>query len=117
MMSVSSTMRVRLRRASWPLRRLLRDRWDQLRAPWPIVGECHSFYRPEHLCEQCQPTHVHRWKAWPKAPARVASAGGVPVRCVKCGARKCDFEDCDSRRHDHVHVAGLAFPHIKEPQA
>jgi hypothetical protein len=98
------------------LRRQLRRWWDAQRAPWPLDGECHSDYRPEHSCEQCQPTHVHRWKAWPKAPRWIAGGPGIPVRCTICAARKCDFDNCDSRRHDHIHTHGLALPHIREPK-
>lgn len=105
-----------LRHKTWPLRRALRDWWTQVKAPWPIVGECFQTHVHGHACEQCEPTHVHVWAAWPKAPGRVAGGYGVPVRCVHCGARKCDFDNCDSRRHDHVHVEGLALPHIREPK-
>jgi hypothetical protein len=92
-----------------PLRRVQRF-IDRLKAPWPLVGECFSAHRADHACEQCHPTHVHKWKAWPNAPRWVTSGPGVPIRCARCGARKCDFDDCNERRHDHKHIAGAAFP-------
>jgi hypothetical protein len=95
-------------------RLLLRGRrwWFRFRCPWPLVGECNSSHFAEHACEQCEPTHAHRWKAWPKAPEWWKSGPGVPVRCRSCGARKCDSEDCRERRHDHTHIEGMAFPVI-----
>jgi hypothetical protein len=108
------SLRAWYRRKTWLLRLWLRTRWDQLRAPWPIVGECHSRYVEGHYCEQCAPRHKHEWAAWPEAPSRVASGGGIPVRCVHCGGRKCDFDDCNELRHDHTHQDGMALPIIVE---
>lgn len=111
-------VRAWVRRKTWRRRLQLVRWWAQVRAPWPIVGECFSQFKEGHSCEQCEPTHVHVWKAWPKAPIGLIhiSSPGIPVRCTICGARKCDFDNCDSRRHDHVHVEGLALPHIREPK-
>lgn len=57
-------------------------RWDRLRAPWPIVGECHGHriragagIEAMNLCAQCDGGHIHQWRAWPKAPQWV----GVPA--------------------------------------
>ena len=112
----TSSLRVWLRRKTWRSRVALREWWMRQRAPWPIVGECHKDYIPDHSCEQCQPTHVHVWKAWAERPDWHWGPYGVPVRCTVCGARKCDVANCDSRRHDHIHTHGLALPHIKEPK-
>lgn len=92
-----------MNRTLFRLRVRLARRWDRLRAPWPIVGECHSDHIAEHVCEQCQPTHAHEWRAWSKAPRWVAGGPGVPIRCRRCGARKCDAPLCHRRRHDHTH--------------
>jgi ribosomal protein L32 len=91
------------------VRRIVRW-WQRIRAPWPIVGECHSYWRTHHVCQQCHPTHQHRFVAWKSAPSWVAVGPGVPVRCRECGARKCDNADCDLVRHTHVHdVAGRSL--------
>ena len=95
------------RRLRWRLRRW----WDRRRAPWPIVGECHGHLvslaaaigEPPPRCAQCREDHEHRWAAWEDAPAWVSSGPGVPVRCQECGARKCDRDGCDQRRHWHKH--------------
>lgn len=90
--------------------RKLRRWWDRVRAPWPIISECHSGYVAGHRCEQCHPTHRHKWKAWSKAPRWVKSGPGVPVRCRVCGGRKCDYSDCSLMRHTHTHDSVRAIP-------
>lgn len=96
------------------LRANLSRRWDRFRAPWPIVGECHGhlirltdtpWLTPEDRvkCLQCDGGHAHEWKPWPDAPRWVTSSNGTPIRCRKCGARKCDHGECSQRRHGHTH--------------
>jgi hypothetical protein len=91
------------RRRRWQARRT----WDRIRAPWPIVGECHRRFEPGHSCPQHDP-HQHDWVAWLDAPAWVTSGPGTPVRCRLCGGRKCDMDPCTRLRHDghgHAHEA------------
>lgn len=86
----------------WRLRRWLHERWVALRAPWPIVPECHSWHRPGHSCPQCDGSHEHRWAAWTIPTAdnyRLAFTRGQAVRCRRCGARKCDVDGCVLMRH------------------
>lgn len=67
-------------------------------APWPVVNECHGSQLPHHECPQCAWVHQHVWVAWPSS----GDPSGVPVRCSKCGGRKCDREMCGlQRHHDH----------------
>lgn len=70
--------------------------------PWPNVRECQANPRAAegHECPQCSWIHVHDWVAWTN-PDRRQEGRGTPVRCSKCGARKCDREDCALRRHHH----------------
>ena len=75
----------------WKLRKWLRETWKGLRAPWPIVNECHSWHRDGHSCPQCDGSHVHRWVAWDGLPGA--------VRCRRCGGRKCDMDECRLIRH------------------
>lgn len=68
-------------------------------APWPDVSECHSSRISDHECPQCAWEHEHDWVAW----NRVGNRADVPIRCSKCGGRKCDRDDCAQRRHTHTH--------------
>lgn len=74
-------------------------------APWPVVGECFSSAVEAHECPQCAWEHEHKWVAWtnPRGPEWPPNA--VPIRCAKCGGRKCDQDDCPERRHSHTHHA------------
>lgn len=99
-----------IRRIRWSIRRS----WDRLRAPWPIVDECHGHLLSLNAsvaemlnppkCPQCRGGHVHDWRAWPKAPGWVTAGAGVPIRCRICGTRKCDRIGCQQRRHHHTHA-------------
>lgn len=80
---------VRIGRSSWTL---YREREGQ---PWPEVPECFGQRHPHHLCPQHDPTHGHTWQAG--KPFR--PGGMIPVRCVVCGARKCDRPRCIRIRH------------------
>lgn len=64
--------------------------------PWPDVPECHRDYEPGHTCPQHDPTHEHTWQAG-KPDKWMGSM--IPVRCVVCGARKCDRSRCIRIRH------------------
>ncbi len=100
------------RRLRWRLRRW----WDRRRAPWPIVNECRGhlvslnatfeeIFSGRYKCPQCAGKHEHDWRSWPKAPVWVTAGSGVPVRCRICGARKCDLDGCQERRHNgHRHA-------------
>lgn len=73
--------------------------------PWPAVDECHSSNIPDHECPQCAWTHIHTWVAWTYPGPGLEP--GVPIRCTKCGGRKCDQETCALQRHhdgDHEPV-------------
>lgn len=104
-------MKLRLKRTLWGFRYKLQRWWDTRRAPWPIVGECHKSHVEGHYCEQCAPRHGHEWAPWPNPPKWVAYYG-TPIRCIHCGARKCDMDGCNERRHDHTHKDGMALPII-----
>lgn len=72
--------------------------------PWPVVSECHvGPLAPDaatHTCQQCDGSHEHEWLSWRRAPDNVVGLGkSVPVRCRRCGARKCDMNACWLRRH------------------
>lgn len=62
--------------------------------PWPDVPEC--FEPAGHVCPQHDPRHEHTWQAGRPLPYEGAR---VPVRCVVCGARKCDRRRCIRIRH------------------
>lgn len=72
-------------------------------APWPVVDECQASHREDHECPQCAWQHEHDWVAWPNQ----ADLNGIPIRCSKCGGRKCDHDECALRRHTHTHDAGV----------
>lgn len=75
-------------------------------APWPVVDECFSSHRPGHECPQCAWGHEHDWVAW-DSEAAPGNRRETPIRCSKCGGRKCDLDLCAGRRHDgHYHQAG-----------
>lgn len=88
------------------LRSLLAPRpwteWDGSTAPWPEVFECHSKHVDGHECPQCAWEHEHVWVAWTK-PNAIGGGPGIPIRCIKCGGRKCDAADCALQRHTHTH--------------
>lgn len=73
--------------------------------PWPEVGECHSGHVEGHECPQCAWEHEHDWVAWTHPDA---IEYGVPIRCSKCGGRKCDRDDCAEQRHTHTHAGGAS---------
>ena len=85
------SLTVRFGHRSWTLHR---ERKGQ---PWPEVPECHRTYEPGHVCPQHDPTHEHTWQAG--KPFR--PGGMIPVRCIVCGARKCDRTRCIRIRHHH----------------
>lgn len=80
-----------------------RERSGNLSAPWPIVPECHSGNDDTHECPQCSWDHEHDWVMWvdPGGPSWPPNA--KPIRCSKCGGRKCDLKACDKQRHTHDH--------------
>lgn len=82
------SLTVRIGRCSWSFQR---ERDGQ---PWPEVPECHRDYEPGHTCPQHDPTHEHTWAA-----GKSEHGPGIPVRCVVCGARKCDRKRCIRIRH------------------
>lgn len=75
--------------------------------PWPLVAECHSRHVDGHECPQCAWKHEHDWVAWIEPRGPEWPPGSVPVRCSKCGGRKCDQDLCPKQRHDgHSHQDG-----------
>lgn len=84
------------------------------RQAWPIVNECHGhpFLKGGTMqsCAQCDGSHQHEW-----AEGETVYAGDVTnaVRCIHCGARKCDRPLCTSRRHHrdpHILSDGTVVP-------
>lgn len=77
--------------------------------PWPVVGECFSSRVDGHECPQCAWVHEHDWVAWTSSTKGSAwPPFGTPIRCTKCGGRKCDREDCAEQRHGHTHADEVA---------
>lgn len=76
-------------------------------SPWPEVAECYGSHRGDHECPQCAWEHEHDWVAW-TARRDGGRRPGMPIRCSKCGGRKCDQDGCALRRHTHTHDAGVS---------
>lgn len=78
------------------------ERWAGAGAPWPVVAECYT-HADGTTCRQCDGSHEHQWKAWNPEHGHAidTTTNGVPVRCVDCGARKCDMPACMLRRHHY----------------
>ncbi len=73
----------------------------------PDVGECH-LHRDGSTCAQCDGRHQHKWRRC-VVLAKGGGFIGVATRCWVCGARKCDNEGCQGRRHHrdaHVYTSG-----------
>lgn len=71
--------------------------------PWPQIPECHSRHVGGHECPQCAWEHEHDWVAWTCPGLGRAFSGQTPIRCSKCGGRKCDLDLCPQQRHTHTH--------------
>lgn len=73
--------------------------------PWPDMPECHGHVDRWGCCRQCDGSHAHEWDQSPSADevadlnAAGIHVGSIAVRCVICGARKCDVDGCLERRH------------------
>jgi len=76
-------------------------------APWPVVRECFSDHVEGHECPQCAWEHEHDWVAWVHPQGSSWALNAVPIRCSKCGGRKCDLDACPEQRHRHAHDEGV----------